>query len=300
MKKVLFFIENGWAFGQIHRALCKELYIHGIYGNILDWTKSYSLEEMNLLQQHYDVFVTLPNFADILTNDYSIDPNKIILVAYEQCDILYTIQKYGVEYFSKFKKYAVMSDILKIKSKEFGVSIEPSVVQCGIHFDYFYSPVSNNLRIVGYGGAKSTANFYGIDRKRGHLVENCVKQIDGLVLREHKFYNFLCMPAYYAQIDCLMMSSIQDAGGMPTMEAAAAGKLVISTPVGYFEHSGPLGGGIVVPLDEDGFIAESKKYLIYYMENEKEYIEKCHSIQSYARDNYDWSVRVKDWINLFS
>lgn len=300
MEKVIFFVENGWAFGQLHKAVCKELYKHGIYANILDSSKSYTLEELDLLQKHYDIFVTLPNFAHILVNEYLIDPSKIIIMAHEQCDILYTIQMHGVEYFNKFKKYAVISDILKIKSKEWGISVEPIITECGVHFNHFYSPVKDNLKIVGYGGAKCSPNFYGVDRKRGYLVENCVKQIDGLILREHKFYNHLCMPGYYKEIDCLMMSSIQDAGGLPVVEAAAAGRLVISTPVGFFEHSGPLGGGIVVPLDEDGFMSESKKNLIYYMQNEKEYREKCHSIQSYARDNYDWSIRIKNWVNLFN
>ena len=299
MKKILFFIEDAWAFGQIHHALCKELYRHGIYANVLDGNKAYSIEEMDLLKKHYDYFVIVPNCAYLLVDKYGIDPSSIILIAHEQTDILFTIKNHGVEYFSRFKKYAVISNILKIKSKEFGITEEPMVVKTGVHFDMFYSDVKDCLKIVGYGGAKCTPNFFGVDRKRGHLVEECVRQIKNLTLLEHKFYNHLCMPSYYRSIDCLLVSSLEDAGGLPSMEAAAAGRLVISTPVGYFEHCGPLGGGVVVPIDEEGFVRESKKNLLYYMDNRKDFVEKCHEIQSYARDNYDWSKRIKDWIDLF-
>jgi hypothetical protein len=234
MKNVLFFFENQWAFGTIHKALCKELFKHNIYANILDWCKQYTLEEIGLLNKRYDYFVTLPNTAEALLYTYQIDPKKIIIIAHEQTDILLTINKHGVQYFDQFYKYGVISSILKTKSKEFGIQREPLIVKTGVHFDHFYFPVSNSLQLVGYGGAKFAHNFYGVDRKRGHLVEKCVNETQGLTLCEHKFYNHLCMPGYYQQIDCLIMSSLEDAGGLPTLEAAASGKLVIGTPVGYF------------------------------------------------------------------
>jgi len=42
MKKILFFIEDNWAFGSIHNALCKELYKYDIYSNLLNWKVSYT------------------------------------------------------------------------------------------------------------------------------------------------------------------------------------------------------------------------------------------------------------------
>jgi glycosyltransferase involved in cell wall biosynthesis len=300
MKNVLFFFENQWAFGAIHKALCKELYKHDIYANILDWVKQYTLEEINLLNKRYDYFVTLPNTSEALLNNYQIDPKKIIIIAHEQTDLLITINKFGTQYFEQFYKYGVISSILKTKSKEFGIQREPFVVKTGVHFDHFYFPVNSALKIVGYGGAKFSHNFFGIDRKRGHLVEKCVNETQGLTLREHKFYNHLCMPGYYQQIDCLIMSSLEDAGGLPTLEAAAAGKLVIGTPVGYFEECGPQGGGIVVPIDEQNFVEQTKKYLEYYRDNSTAYREKCQIIQQYAKENYDWSVRINDWIDFLT
>ncbi len=298
MKRVLFFIENGWAFGTIHHGLCKELYKHNIYANLLDWSVQYTSEEISFLNSTYDIFVTIPNMADVLIQNYHINPNKIILIAHEQTDILITLQRNGKEYFKQFKEYGVISKILKDKSKEVGIEIEPKIVKTAIHFDHLYAPVSQQLTTVGYGGAKFAHNFYGVDRKRGHLVEECVSRVKGLSLRPHKFYNHLCVPAYYKEIDCLVMSSLEDAGGLPTMEAAAAGRLVIGTPVGYFETCGPEGGGVVVPINEQDFVTETTNHLNFYKDNPKEYIEKCEQIQQYARDHYDWSVRISDWLNI--
>jgi glycosyltransferase involved in cell wall biosynthesis len=300
MKKVLFYIENAWAFGTIHNHLCKHLYSYGIYANILDWNIKYTKDEFDLLNQSYDIFVTVPQTVKILHDDYHIPLEKIITIAHEQYDILSAKNVNGVNFFEQLKDYAVISNILKIKSKEFGIQRNPKVVQTAINFDTFYKPVHNSLKNIGYGGAKISHNFFGVDRKRGNLVEKVVSDIHDLNLVSHKFYNHLCMPAYYNKIDTLIMSSLEEAGGLPAMEAAAAGKLVIGTPVGYFEENGKYGGGVLVPLDELGFLNETRKNLLYYRDNPKEYKEKCEEIQHYAREHYDWSKTIHSWVELFS
>lgn len=299
MKKVLFFVENGWALGSIHHALSKELFKYKIYANLLDWCQIYTQEEIDFLNERYDFFVTLPTMANALLYNYRIDPKKIIIIAHEQTDLLIVLNQYGPQFFDQFYNYAVISNILKIKSKEFGIQREPKITKTGVHFDYFYSPVKNSLQTVGYGGAKLAHNYFAVDRKRGYLVEKCVQEVEGLELRGHKFYNHLCMPGYYNHIDCLIMSSLEDAGGLPAMEAAAAGRLVIGTPVGYFEDYGPIGGGVVVPIEEELFIKETKNNLLYYRDNPSEYKKKCEEIQEFARDNYDWSHKLEDWISIF-
>jgi len=300
MKKILFFFENNWAFGSIHHALCKELYKHGIYANVLDWSQNYTSEEINFLKTIYDVFVTLPNTASTLLYTFGIEPQKIIIVAHEQTDILFTHRDHGADYFQQFLKYGVISNAIKSKSKEVGIIREPDIVNCGIHFDNFYRPIREQLKIVGYGGAKCTPNFYGLDRKRGHLVEQCVNETPDINLLNHKFYRYMCMPAYYEKIDCLIVSSYEDAGGLPAMEAAASGCLVISTPVGYFEYHGPRGGGITVPINENDFVNQTKQHLEFYKNNISAYKEKCEQIQQYARDNYDWSNKIENWVNFLT
>jgi hypothetical protein len=67
------------------------------------------------------------------------------------------------------------------------------------------------------------------------------------------------------------------------MEAAAAGRLVISTPVGRFPYMHSLGAGIEAPLDPDAYTLFVTERLTYYSESPAEYIEGCKSIQETAR-----------------
>lgn len=298
MKKILFYIENKWAFGSIHYGLCKELYKHGFYCNLLDWDLKYSLEEFKLLNDTYDLFVTTPPFVLKLHREYQVPLNKISAIAHGQWDILLAKSKADFDFYPHLHSFVVISNILVRKCKEWNFAMLPKVAETGIHFDFFNSPVPEQLNIVGYGGAKETFNFWGEKIKRGHLVEECVKRSE-LQIKTHNFYNFNCMPSYYRSIDSIIMSSSEEAGGLPVMEAAASGRLPIGTPVGYFEEHAELGGGILVPLEETSFVQETTEVLKYYKSNPVEFKKKCQSVQEYARENFDWSKKIDQWINLF-
>jgi glycosyltransferase involved in cell wall biosynthesis len=300
VKKVLFYIENAWAFGSIHHGLSKELYKYNICANLLDWNITYTSEEFELLNNTCDLFVTVPQAVLHLHYNYGIPLNKIIAIAHGQWDILLAKHEANIDFYPELHSYAVVSQILKNKSIEFDISVIPKIVKVGIQFDIFYQSIHDSLKDIGYGGAKEKVNFFGEEIKRGHLVEKVVSEIEDLNLVSHNNYNHLCMPAYYNKIDALIMSSTEEAGGLPAIEAAAAGKLVIGTPVGYFEENGKYGGGVLVPLDELGFLNETRKNLLYYRDNPKEYREKCEEIQYYAREHYDWSETIHAWVELFS
>ena len=299
MKKVLFDTQDRWAFGSIHHALNKVLYSHGIYCNLLDWTKQTTNREFELLNNTYDVFVTMPD-AVLSLHSRGIPLSKIITIAHGQWDILLAKSQATFDFYPHLKGFGVISDVLKSKCIEWGISVIPDVVELGIHFDLFYSKVTDGLKVVGYGGDKETLNFGGQEIKRPSLVPRVVSQVNGVELKSHEFFNFFCMPSYYKEIDCLMMSSTEEAGGLPVMEAAAAGRLVMGTPVGYFEHNAPKGGGILLPIDEDNFIKSAKEKIEFYRDNSEAYLKKCVEIQEFARYNYDWSLKINKWIELLN
>lgn len=301
MKKVLFYTQNRWAFGSLHNGLCKELYKHNIYANILDEDKNYTQEEFQLLSNTYDLFVTNPDKVLHLHKISNIPLTKIIAVAHEQWDIYLAKHNNNnnISFIEQIKDYAVISNILVEVSKKLEIKRTPKIVNAGICFNNFYKPIKQNLLNVGYGGIKVSPNFFGVDRKRGHLIEKAIQDLN-INLITCNNYNFLCMPGYYEQIDCLIVSSLEDAGGLPAMEAAAAGRLVVSTPVGYFEEHGPKGGGVVVPLEEEAFINKTRETLLFYRDNPTIYQIKCQQIQQYARDNYDWSKKIEPWLELLS
>jgi glycosyltransferase involved in cell wall biosynthesis len=302
MKKVIFYTQNRWAFGSIHHALAKELYKYGIIANLLDWTQQYSLDEIRLLNDTYDLFVTNPE-AVIHLNRLGIPPDKLATVAHGQWDMLLARRDFGNVFYNQIKKFGVVSNILKTKAQEFGIGRIPDVIPFGIHFDLFYRKPSDTLTKIGYGGAKETKNFFDIEIKRGHLVKQTVQKIPEIQLIEHNFYNWMCMPGYYNTVDAIAVSSIEESAGLPSMEAAAAGRLVLSTPVGYFEEYGPRGGGVVLPMghpEENQYCDALQESLVYYQKNPEAYNKKCLDIQEFARENYSWSRHIEAWVNFLS
>lgn len=299
MIKVLFYTQNRWAFGSIHHALAKELYKHNIYANLLDWTQPYTADEFRLLNKTYDVFVTNPE-AVLSLHHRGVPLNKIVTIAHGQWDLLLARQNNGTEFYNQLKGYAVISDVLKQKSLEFGISRIPDITPLGIHFDTFYDKVPDRLRVVGYAGQKECINFFKQEIKRAKLVELATTNIQDISLVTHGDYNHLCMPGYYKTIDCLIMASTEEAGGLPVMEAAAAGRLIMGTYVGYFEHNADIGAGIGLPIDASEFLTKAREHIIYYRDNPIQYKQKCESIQQFAKEHYDWSSVVQHWVKVLS
>jgi glycosyltransferase involved in cell wall biosynthesis len=297
MKRILFFTQNRWAFGSIHHGLAKELWKHGHYANLLDWTIDYGKEEFKLLSDSYDVFVTMPDAVLPLHYKYGIELERIIAVAHGQWDILLAKQQADQDFYPLLKGFGVISRILKEKCEEWAISRIPDIVELGIHTEIYNWQIPESLRIVGYAGSGETKNWFGQEIKRPSLVEKVVSA-SGLELKKHQFYNHLAMPGYYNQVDAVIMSSSEEAGGLPMLECAASGRLPIGTPVGYFEDNAPKGGGILVPLDSDEFVHVTKLVLNDYRMNPKFYKMKCAEVREYAIKNYDWSVKINSWIQL--
>lgn len=297
MKRVLFFTQNRWAFGSIHHGLAKEMWKHGHYANLLDWTIGYTVEEFKLMRDSYDVFVTMPDAVLSLHYKYGVELERIVTVAHGQWDILLAKQQADQDFYPKLQGFGVISQVLKRKCEEWGISRVPDVVELGIHTSVYSGSMPDRLEVVGYGGSGETKNWFGQEIKRPRLVERVVESA-GLELKKHQFYNHLAMPGYYRQVDAVVMSSIEEAGGLPMMECAAAGRLPIGTPVGYFEENAKRGGGVLVPLDEEEFVATTKLILKDFKNDPRAYRQKCEWVREYAIQNYDWSVKVADWINL--
>lgn len=299
MLKILFYTQNRWAFGSIHHGLIKELYKHNIYANLLDWTFHYRNEEFEYLNKIYNFFVTTPDGVMPLFYRYNIPLNKIICIAHGQWDFLLAKEQYGNDFYSKIYNFGVVSEILKTKAQEFGITIIPKIVELGLHTEVYQCEPSQELKTVGYGGLKETKNYFGEEIKRGWMVETALQNLD-VNFKFNDEFNHLCMPGYYQTIDCLVVSSSEESAGLPAMEAALAGRLVLGTPVGYFEKNAKNGGGILLPVEPELFIQKLKEYIVYYKNNPKEYRKKCIEIQKYAQENYKWENKIDNWIKLFN
>ena len=100
-----------------------------------------------------------------------------------------------------------------------------------------------------------------------------------------------------AYFDAVVTSSISEANALPVMEAAAAGRLVIGTPVGNFPRNAYEGAGIIAPIEPDKFKEFTAATLRYYKDNPTEFVRKCQDIQK-AATKLDWKHMIGDWIEL--
>lgn len=288
---VLFYTQNRWAFGQIHHALIKRLWEHKIFAHLLDWTQAYSHKEFQLLNSRYDTFVTTPEAIYSLLN-YGIPPSKIVSVAHSERDIAGGIQTIGTAGFDSLKSYGVVHPDLIQSSISRGISRPPDLVRVGIDFDHYYTPIGDALKIIGYAGDKEHKTVHDVDCKRTYLLPPVIQDMP-FEFRAHEFYNHICMSGYYPTIDAILVPSSSETAGLPAMEAAAAGRLVVSTEVGYFNGE----AGLLCRTDDEGFIQDARQALLMCADP-KVYKAECERAQQYAKDNFDWKYSLDNWLNL--
>ena len=294
MKKVVFYIEPEWAFGSIHYELTKQLFQFGINSFVLPWNKGYTKEEIAELCDSVDYFVSSPHGILSLTKwHFDVPLEKCIAVCHAVLDLNHYIE-IG-ENSNKIPKFAVVSEWLKEKSAELNIARIPEVVELGINFNSFYAPVNEELRTVGFAGS---FNQRHIEIKRGWLAEKVVA-LSGLNFKVAERYHnsFVTMMGFYKTVDAILISSTEEGAGLPALEAGAAGKLVISTPVGLWDTKIKPNGGLDVPIDEGLFIDRTLNILEFYKKNKNDYKTKCINIQEHAR-SYDWKFVIHKWAKL--
>jgi glycosyltransferase involved in cell wall biosynthesis len=117
------------------------------------------------------------------------------------------------------------------------------------------------------------------------------------VVAQHYHNSFVTMGGFYKAVDCVIMASTEEGAGLPVLEAGAAGKLVIGTPVGHWPQRVGDKGGIEVPIPEEEFVRSCVEILTYYKNHPAEYRNRCLQIQEHAK-TYDWIHYLQPWITL--
>lgn len=288
---VLFFTQNQWAFGQIHHALIKRLAKYGIYAHLLDFYKEYSHEEYYYLASKFETFVTTPEAVTRLMH-YGVPPERIVAVAHAERDVVGAASSTSLSTFNRLKAFGVINPSLISVAENAGIFREAQLVRNGIDFDHYYAPISCGLRVVGYAGADYHPMSNNSDCKRAYLLDEVIAKTN-LRFKRHAAINHLCMPGYYQTVDAILVTSSYEACGLPGMEAAAAGRLVVSPPVGYFDGS----HGALCRHTDDDFVTDAKAALEKY-KDPRAYREVCEKAQQYAREHYDWVHVIEDWVKL--
>ena len=130
------------------------------------------------------------------------------------------------------------------------------------------------------------------------MVEQAAQQAKLTFQAAHGYHNsFVTMPGFYNAVDAVVVASTEEGAGLPALEASAAGKLVISTPVGlWLAKAGS--SGHTVPIEENEFLQATITHLEYYRDNETAYHLKCLDTQEHAK-RYDWANVIQHWVTLF-
>ena len=300
MKKIIFFFEPAWAFGAIHYELCKQLWGYGFDCQLLPWNQSYSLAEIHALIDTTDLFVTSPHGWKVLGYDHNykiIDPRQCVVITHARTDMEESIQLHGTDEYHKFHRYGAVSGWLANLSLQLGITRPAFITPLGINTNSFYSKPNDSLQTIGCMGLGQVGVHQNI--KRPWLLEIATSRAV-LPLRAASSYHhsFVTMPGFYKSVDAVLIASTEEGAGLPLLEAGAAGKLVISTPVGHWKRAGEQGADLV-PIQEDEFIEKTVELLSYYKENPEKYRQRCLEIQHHAQ-SYDWKYVIDNWIEILS
>ena len=300
MKKVVFYFEAEWAFGSIHYELFKYLFSLGYNCHLLSWDRRCTREEILELDSHVDFWVTCTQgYRHLGYGLNAVRPERVVIIVHSIVDLNEFIQNHGYNDFDRFKNYGAVSDYLISYSEKVGVVRKPNLCPLGINYHTFYNQPSKQLSTIGYAG-KLVGKHFGLGRdiKRGYLVEQVANKT-GLQLKVAETYHksFVTMSGFYKNVDCVIMSSTEEGAGLPVLEAGAAGKLVLGTPVGHWNDRIADKGGITLPLPEEEFVNKCVEILNYYKNNPTEYVNRCLQIQEHAK-SYDWSNYIDYWLKV--
>ena len=306
-KKVVFFTEPNWAFGSIHSSLCKVLYPN-VNGEIVDFFQQYSLSTIQEIDSITDLWVT--NWPSLLIKEYEISPEKIVFLAHANWDLQTMHNQLPPKILKRLNKCGVISNHLKTSYMQgnWGERGDfPHVARLGIDYDRFANigrehPVTQ-LKRIAVMGAYESYNIYGQEIKRGRLVKETIEYINSKYKFGLEFVNFpkahyLSMPHRYSTLDCVVMASTEEGGGLPMLEAAAAGRLCIGTNVGYFANE-KYGVHLTPEYDENEFKTRLEKAILYYIDpfHKFELEQKCREAQRAAME-WDWSRRRNEWLDF--
>ena len=296
--RILIYTQTSWAFGAVHSSLAAQLRAAGWVADVKDWSKQYYLSEFQKEVEQYDYVLTVASGGNAtLAHSYGIAPEKIVIVAHDEWDLQKMIAAEGIDDFDRYAGYGVISDTLACSSIALGIKRVPFVVRYGVEFAKYRHDLSTGLSRVGYATTMERLTVSGLERKRGALAKACVEAV-GLEFVPVDDLPFEAMPEFYGSVNSVVMPSLQEGAGLPPLEGAAAGRLVIGTPVGHFPRLAYEGLGILAPLEAGAFQRFTAETLIYYRDNPSAYVEKCGAIQEAAKQR-DWQYTVKDWIELF-
>ena len=297
--KIVIWGHTQWSHGRVYYDVCKALTERGYVVDLLDWTVGQGWKIEQLLS-YYDFFLTALNGIGTLIDTYGVPAERIIGLSHHERDILMLIEEKGVGVFDELAGYGVVGYQLYDASAIFGVRRSPLVVPLGVNTAEFSAEVPQRLRTVGYASSYAHVTPEGVEMKRGDIAEAAAREaglqfkIAGSVGGQMSFHD---MPAFYRSVDAVLVSSLTEGAGLPMREAAAAGRLVISTPVGDFPLHAAQGIGVIAPIEAHKYTKFVADELKFHKDDTAAFVERCRKAKD-AASKLDWQYMISNWIDL--
>jgi hypothetical protein len=283
--KIAIFCDTNWSIGQLYRSVA-----HHIGADLIEWSRS--TFPPGIFSQ-YDRILTLPMDGVRYLTGCGIPRSKILVCLHAEHDLI-QVFKEDPQY-AAYAGLGAVSDSLVSSALTLGLTRIPTVLRQGIDVHAYTMPMPAQLRVVGYAANMERMNQYGtVEIKRGALARAAAARA-GLDFKIALGLERAQMPAFYASVDALVMSSLQEGGAMPPYEAAASGRLVIGTPVGDFPQLCLAGMGILAPLNEERFVPFVANTLLHYCRDVGAFRAKCASIRAAVRATRTWENVIEDW-----
>lgn len=299
MKRVLFYIHNGWVFGKIHNELIK-LLLPDFYCDILCWSQSYTTQEIALLSQKYDLIVSTPATCFFLHQTYGVPYEKLAGIVHQDWDVFNPLENKTAPVkpaeFDKLAGYAVICPLLVNISLSYGVARIPQVVPIGVYRDLYARPMSQTVTRLGYFGRTARKDRGDVDIKRGHLAQK-VAAHTGMEFVRCDAVHFLAADRLYRDVDLVMFCSLIEGNPYMALEAFAAGVPVLGTAVGRFPELAANGGGAVLPFEDARFVMEAVE-VVQALQADHGLYTRMHTAAVTTSQELDWSAVRPTWVEF--
>jgi len=318
---IFVYSQLDWAFGSINAGLSKYLFPDGINLHLYDWNRTYEISDFHNTLPYYDLILSCCDGSAVLLNyDETLASRvKFVVIIHSYRD-LFWIQERHSEYMQEHITYTALCPWIIEEAKKILPNLDISFTPLGIDTS-LYSKIkpSEKLITLGYAGARDDnagakaeslgdlcENGFPAAKKRSEMAFEISRKTNlNLVCatadydKRNIYRHYTLMPGWYTNVDAICVTSLQEGAGLPALEAAAAGRFVISTDVGHFGWHSQNKGGIMLPTNREEYIEEATKVLTYFKNNPSSFAKACKKVQLHALENYCWNAVKHYWIDLF-
>lgn len=300
MKRVAFYFEDRWVFAKIFNELRKHLY-PAYDCDLVDWGAYLQPPASQYLKDKYDLFVSTPFGCFFLHEQYGIELRHCYAHLHSEYDVADILQLYpkAREYFAQVGGYGAVSEFLVECSARHGLARRPELLPVGVTAANYYRPPPTEIKKLGYFGKLHRVDraVMEADLKRGYLAQRVAREA-GVELVHHENIPYPLIDQAYKQVDGVIFCSLSEGNPYSALEGCAAGLPVFGPAVGVFRELAAQGAGVVLPTEEDAFVAAAVE-CIQQLNSTAGLLPVVCQHAAHIGQTRDWSGLAPRWRQAF-